>query len=81
MTIYAIFLCFQLSNSCQMYGAARMELGEYRRALTYPSLSVCQDEIKKLTPYHKPTNGRFIAGPQMWYECRGKHVETWEPAK
>jgi hypothetical protein len=79
--IYAIFLCFQALGTCQMYGAARMQLGEYTPAITFASPEDCQAYISKLTPYKPNAQGRSTAGQGTWYECRGKRVDTWEPIR
>jgi hypothetical protein len=80
--IYAIFLCFQVNGECQMYGAPRMQLGEYTAAITFVNAKACQEYISsRLTPYKPNAQGRSTAGPGMWYECRSKHVDTWQPAR
>ena len=79
--IYAIFLCFQVNGECQMYGAPRMQLGEYTTATTFVNVKACQDHISKLTPYKPDAQGHSPVGQGMWYECRSKHVDTWQPAR
>ncbi len=81
--IYALFLCIQAAGICQMQGHARMTYAGMMPAMTFNSLAECQQYAKRvsglITP---PDNGRYLIPPgNMWYECRSKHVETWEPAR
>lgn len=66
--IYALFLCFQATGTCQ-----------FTQAMTFGSLAECQGYAKRvsglITP---PSEGRFLLPNGMWYECRGKSVDTWE---
>jgi len=80
--IYAIFLCFQSVSRCQMEGASRVTFAGVTPDMTFRSLADCEQYAKRvsglITP---PTGGRFVMPGGMWYECRGKHVDTWEPAR
>ena len=82
MTIYALFLCFQAAGQCHMQGASRSTFAGVTPDMTFRSLAECQQYAKRvsglITP---PTEGRFPLPGGMWYECRGKHVDTWEPAR
>jgi len=81
--IFALFLCVQATGQCLMQGAARMTFAGPMSAMTFQSLADCQQYAKRVsglvTP---PTNGRYLLpnNTGMWYECRGKRVETWQPA-
>lgn len=69
-----------------MQGQARMTFAGPVPARTYAALEDCQRDATfasgKLMP---DENGRFLipsdGGVIMWYECRSKHVEEWEPAR
>ncbi len=81
-TIYALFLCFQATGTCQMQGAPRVTIAGVTQAITFASLAECQEYAKResglVTP---PSEGRFPLPNGMWYECRGKTVDTWEPVQ
>jgi hypothetical protein len=70
MTIFAVFMCFQASGMCR--AADTM----------YRSLAECEQQAQILSGVVKPTRGRFESpgGAGVWYECRSKHVDTWQPA-
>lgn len=67
--IYAMFLCFKILGSCQ----AMTEI--------FPTLDACHFRAKQMTPYKPTPDGHFPVPPDMWYECRSKHVDTWEPTR
>jgi hypothetical protein len=50
--------------------------------MTFRSLAECEQYAKNVsglvTP---PTGGRFPLPGGLWFECRGKQVDTWEPAR
>lgn len=78
--IYALFLCFRATGRCQMQGASRVTFAGVTQGMTFASLPACQEYAKRVsglvTP---PSEGRFMLPNGMWYECRGKSVDTWEP--
>ena len=77
--IYALFLCFQATGTCQFQGAPRVTFAGVTQAMTFGSLADCQGYAKRvsglITP---PSEGRLPLPNGMWYECRGKTVDTWE---
>lgn len=79
MTIFALFLCVQAMNSCEMQGAARMTQAGMLPAMTFDSLAACETMAKRvsglITP---PDDHRFRIPNGMYYECRSRHVETWQ---
>jgi hypothetical protein len=80
--IYMVFICSRIAGSCQMTAPARVALGQFMPAITYPSLSDYQDDIKRTGGGRMPdAQGRFMLGQDMWSECRGKHVDTWESGR
>jgi hypothetical protein len=71
MTIYAMFLCFQASGMCRSPNAPLRSLAE------------CEQQAQTYSGVIRPNSrGRFEVpgGAGMWYECRSKHVDTWQPA-
>jgi hypothetical protein len=78
--IYALFLCFRTTGTCQMEGASRVTFAGITQDMTFPTLAACQEYAKRVsglvTP---PSEGRFALPNGMWYECRGESVDTWEP--
>lgn len=77
MTIFAAFLCIQTLAFCELQAPP-----------VFKSLKECKQFLNQAT---KPIpgitqltliDGRFFVGQNrgMWYECRSKHVDTWEPA-
>ncbi len=85
MTIYALFLCVQTLGTCQMQGQARVTFAGIMPAMTFNSLMECQRFAKRMTGVVlMPTDGRFFIDPNnmnVWYECRSRHVDTWEPTQ
>lgn len=77
--IYGLFLCFRTTGTCQMQGTPRVTFAGVTPAVTFGNLSECQQYAKRVsglvTP---PSEGRFLLPNDMWYECRGKNVDTWE---
>lgn len=81
MTIYALFLCFQALGTCQMQGASRVTFSGVTPDMTFSSLAECRQYAVRVSGIITPQTGSRINLPNgMWYECRSKHVETWEPA-
>jgi hypothetical protein len=82
MIIYALFLCIPSTGTCQMQGAARVTVLGIMPDMTFHSLGECEQYAKSasglITP---PTGGRYVLPGGMWYECRGRHVDTWEPTR
>jgi hypothetical protein len=80
--LYALFLCFQEVGQCRMQGASRVTFAGVVPDMIFRSLAECKQYAKRvsglLTP---PENGRFLMPNGTWFECRGKHVDTWEPSR
>ncbi len=80
MFIYALFLCIPSTGRCQMQGASRVTFMGVTSDTTFRSLAECEQSARRasglITP---PTDGHFLLPGGMWYECRGKQVDTWEP--
>lgn len=82
MTIFALFLCFQAAGICQMQGASRVTFAGVMPDMTFNSLADCQDYARRVSGLiTRRPDGRFPIPNGMWYECRSKHVDTWEPAQ
>lgn len=78
MIIYAIFFCVQMSGSCRLIGPTGIHIdGQPVMTSTFTTLAQCE---RALAHYISgpPRNGRYYAGPGMWYECDHKHVDTWQ---
>ena len=67
MTIFAVFVCFH-AGPCQTSGAIHRSLAE------------CEQKAKSLSHADRAINGRFeIPGSGgTWFECRSRHVDTWQ---
>jgi hypothetical protein len=80
--IYALFLCFPSLGKCQMEGESHVTSAGVVPNMTFRSLAECEQYAKGasglITP---PTGGRFLLPGGMWYECRGKQVDTWSPVR
>lgn len=81
MTIYAIFLCMQISGACQQVEAGRYALGDWLPGTTYESIEDCRYEIhQRYAPGVAPDKQwRFKIASGTWYVCLERHVNTWEP--
>lgn len=77
--VYAIFLCMQAS--CQMMNTqfGRLDtLGPLRGTPFYRTAAACEKAIRAYIPTPADAQGHHIVGPGMWYECRHRHIDTWE---
>lgn len=76
MNVYALFLCAQ--ESCYLQSVPRNTPAGIVN--TFGSLSECRDSAYQFSHHPSMRDGRFplANNTSMWYECRGKHVETWE---
>jgi len=89
MLIYTVFVC-ALLNMGAYCSPTSGSIGPMR---TYDSLAACQQEARMLAHTPSPDEkGRFYTtvvddngarhlSTQQWYECRSKHVDTWNPAQ
>jgi hypothetical protein len=80
VTIYAIFLC--MSGACQLAQPAYIDsFGDLHQTPVYQTLADCQQAM--LTEYSAgmgglDSQGRYEMAPSMIYECRHRHVDTWQ---
>lgn len=81
MVVYAIFLCLQ-GAACQLLEPPRIDaMGNLHRTPVYRSLRACQRAIHEdlgVVVVPEPTDGRYMIEQGMWYECRHRHVDTWQ---
>jgi len=68
MIIFAAFLCIGPLGTCELQGGTM-----------FRSATECEQNFKYQG--YKELNGRFYVNDTMWYECRSKHVETWQPVR
>jgi hypothetical protein len=72
-TIYALLYCVN-DNSCEIHGIIRDNT-----EVPFRTLTECQQQARANTGGRLPDkNGRTYADGSSWWECRGKHVETWD---
>lgn len=77
MIVYAIFFC--MTGGCRMFDTPRLDtLGPMRGTPFYQSLASCEHAILGYAPPHHDAQGRYMIGPNMWYECRHRHIDTWQ---
>jgi hypothetical protein len=86
MLIYAVFMCLATTGTCSPMSG---NIGPVR---TYQSLKDCQMEARMFSHSGPDKHGRFFvttwdesgkshASTQQWFECRSRHVETWNSAQ
>jgi hypothetical protein len=78
-TIYAVFFCMRITDSCKMIDGPHMSLNMYMPGTVYNRLSECMEGAQRYSPEYPDEDGRLMNGPDMWYECRSRHIDTWEP--
>lgn len=62
-----------------MVGDARMTSAGPTVEQTYNTLTDCQKIAVRMSQKARPDqHGRYTIPGDMWYECRSKHVDTWE---
>jgi len=79
MTVFTIFICFQNVNVCDLFGLDRYT-GQISPAFLYRDAEECKHAIRLQQPRAKERDGHFWLTDTTYLECRGRHVETWEPA-
>jgi hypothetical protein len=81
MLIYAIFLCMQATQSCDIQSSFT-DLDGSSTPAVYRSLADCESAIVQRVPggAGKPDHGRFYwdTDKSIWYECLSRRVDTWE---
>ena len=84
MTVYAIFLCLQAAASCQPAQAPYIDsFGDLHQMPVYQLLADCQhvmlvDYAGRDDPTLLDEQGRYVMASGVVYECRHRHVDTWE---
>jgi hypothetical protein len=80
MTVYALIIC--VSGYCSIHGQPHNVANNVFVEAAYRTLAECLQAMRsnsaKLVP-NKNHLMKFQDG-STW-ECRGKHVETWEPVR
>lgn len=87
MIVYAIFLCLQAAASCDLAQPPYTDaFGDDHPTPIYRTLEACQQAM--LNDYAGgvgmnpaavvDASGRYMAQPGVWYECRHRHVDTWD---
>lgn len=85
MDIYALFVCIQLANSCQLMEPPRFTPAGLVQGRVYQTWGDCF--AAGLTyAHHDPSEtevstGRITASNGTWYECRTRHVDDWQAAR
>jgi hypothetical protein len=75
--IYAAFMCN--SGGCQAYGEAHITGPNSTEMVPFRSLAECQAYIRSASSGGTiGPDGRINVVPGMWWECRGKHVDSLE---
>lgn len=82
MIVYAAFLCFS-NGYCNIFGNPHMTGQNSYEMVPFETLAECQSYIRGNTMGQRPgPDGRtMLDGGQTYWECRGKHVDTWEAAQ
>jgi hypothetical protein len=68
--IYALFHCVQSQGTCYLAVSN-----------TFTTLAACQQTARYSAPKGPDAEGRFWWGDNQWFECRSKHVDTWESTR
>jgi uncharacterized protein len=75
--IYAAFMCS--SGGCRAYGESHITGPNSQAMVPFRSLAECQAYIRTATSGGTiGSDGRIKVAPGMWWECRGKHMDSWE---
>ena len=71
MPIFALFLCFQATQTCRMQGAPRMTFAGPAPVMVFASIDACEGYARHasgvVTP---PARGPILLPNGMSYECR-----------
>lgn len=70
MPIFALFLCFQATQLCQMQGAPRMTFAGPAPAMVFVNADSCERYAGRVSGVVAPSSGRVLLPNGMWYECR-----------
>jgi hypothetical protein len=80
--VFALFQCVLTTGECTLQGAPRMSFAGAIPGELYRTLADCEHHASLASGGHKPDmEGRFHLNPMIWYECRSKRLDTWDPAK
>jgi hypothetical protein len=75
--IYAAFMCS--SGGCRAYGESHITGPNSQEMVPFRSLAECRAYIRSATSGGTiGSDGKIKVAPGMWWECRGKHVDSWE---
>jgi hypothetical protein len=75
--IYAAVVCS--SGGCQAYGESHITGPNSQEMTPFRSLAECQAYIRSASSGGTiGSDGRIKVAPGMWWECRGKHIDSWE---
>jgi len=82
MTIFALFYCIVGTNVCQMYGAPRVTFAGPTPAITFSSLKQCAQFGQRVSGHVLfAENGKYPMPNGSWFECRSRHVDTWQSSR
>jgi hypothetical protein len=80
MNVFALFLCS--AGSCSVYGESHITGPNTTEMVPYRTLSQCKQAAYRNSSGRSPgPDGRTMLDGGAWWECRGKHVEMWEPTR
>jgi len=75
--IYAAFMCG--SWGCQTYGESHITGPNSHEMLPFRSLAECHAYIRNATSGGTiGSDGKIKVALGTWWECRGKHIDSWE---
>lgn len=76
MTIFAMFICNQWNAQidCHAYPTTAPPM-------IFQTIADCKSQAQAMVFGKSPKNGRYELASNVWFECRSKHVDTWEPVR
>jgi hypothetical protein len=69
--IYALFLCVRSTGTCTKQVSSS--------PLIFDTLVDCHRYVRTITTRAPDAEGHFAMSADLWFECRSKRVDTWEP--
>lgn len=81
--VYALFQCVNSNDyaTCSRQGEARVTSMGVVPDWLFETLAECQNSARQITHSRPTPEGHFPLGNVIWYECRSKRIDTWEPAQ